>query len=180
MKTKTFYLICFILVLGTVLVSVIVVAKPAFESAGVTERRIPLLLPATKGPNEEVVARMMRLEPLLESLARPRMSQGKEVHLEAFGYRSVGQVSGHSKGRKMRLKRQLRHSISFAFCGGMKCFCVVDGTFYPEGAVLVRGGKILRILPRKVLIEEGRVRKWFPVGAGMKKTGSETEPGREK
>ncbi len=181
MKPKVFYLICYAVALSGILASAIVIARQTLLSGGVIVGRTALPSNLPRGPEPEVFQKAMEFEPILTSLARPGALLAKGVDLSAFGYQNIREASGPFKGRKMMLRKELTHSVSFAFCGGRKCFCVVDGTFYPEGAVLDSGGKILRILPRKVLIEEGQVRKWFPVGAGMgKNANKETEPGREK
>jgi len=115
---------------------------------------------------QDVVEDINRLEPVMGTLAQPRPKQKRGVRLDAFGYRQV-KPSGFSPNKsQLRLKREFTHSVTFAFCGASKRFCVVDGTFYPEGASLPNGGRILRVTPQRILVEEGKIREWIPVGAG--------------
>lgn len=166
MKVKHFYIVCFVAVLVVLCGSVILVAYSVFESPqsmwqGVSFKGISAAFPA-----HDLLEDINRLEPLMEALAQPRPRERRGVRLDAFGYREVRPFGFSLERSRLRLKRGFSHSVTFAFCGARKRFCVVDGSFYPEGASLPNGGRILHVTPERILIEEGNIRKWIPVGAG--------------
>jgi len=168
MKAKVLYLICFALAMAAVMVSVTITARLALESRQATAGEGDLFASVPEQPAEETLQRLTRIGSLLETLARPRVSQGEGLSLEAFGYRKAAQAPGPAKGQGVKEERERKHLVSFAFCGEERCFCVVDGVFYPQGAVLPGGGRIVEILPHGVSIEEASVKKWFSVGTGGK------------
>lgn len=53
------------------------------------------------------------------------------------------------------------YTLTFTFTSGEKKFCVIDGSFYPQGAELQDGGKILKIKSGKVLVKKGELTRWI-------------------
>ena len=53
------------------------------------------------------------------------------------------------------------HALTFTFTSGEKKFCIIDGSFYPQGADLPDGGKILKIESGKVWVKKGELMTWI-------------------
>lgn len=53
------------------------------------------------------------------------------------------------------------YALAFTFISGKKKFCIIDGSFYPQGADLPDGGKILKIESGKVWVKKGELTKWI-------------------
>ena len=178
MKIKYLYLMSFILILVGMVVSGLWVARvgPEGRPPSLTSS---VALPGGKMPSSEVVQEIGRLDGLLAGLATPKEKVIGPVQLSVFGYREVQAQPRIRKGQQLRLGGEFRHSVTFAFSGGSKRFCVVDGAYYAEGALLPTGEKILKIMPDKVMFEKRRVRKWVPVGAGKERSIRETKDSGE-
>jgi hypothetical protein len=53
------------------------------------------------------------------------------------------------------------YALTFTFTSGEKKFCIIDGSFYPQGADLPDGGKILKIESGKVWVKKGELTTWI-------------------
>jgi len=53
------------------------------------------------------------------------------------------------------------YALTFTFASGEKKFCVIDGSFYPQGAQLPDGGKILKIEAGRVWVKKGESITWI-------------------
>jgi len=169
MKAKHLYVLSLVITIGCICASAAWIAELGARTQGVVRISIPSALPHPQTAALPVPEETKDLERIL-LLAVAKGVPTPPVKLSAFGYQEVKEPSGRKKGMGLQLTRTFSHSVTFAFCAGTKSFCVVDGTFYPEGAVLPGGAKILKVLPQKILIEEAGTRKWFPVGAGIKES----------
>ncbi len=167
MKAKYLYLMsCTVLLIGLILGATQVFWSIYKEGVLVKEPQLHDLI-KVKMPPMHIVKEVEELEKILPILARPKEKKIGPARLSAFGYRNINEVRKGKKEPKLYLARDFKHIVSFAFFGVSKSFCVIDGSYYSEGASLPGGGRILKIMPKKVLIEEGKVRKWLPVGSGV-------------
>ena len=62
-------------------------------------------------------------------------------------------------GEKVDLKTA--YALTFTFASGEKKFCIIDGSFYTQGADLPDGGKILKIESGKVWVKKGELMTWI-------------------
>lgn len=62
-------------------------------------------------------------------------------------------------GEKVDLRAT--YALTFTFASGEKKFCIIDGSFYPQGAELPDGGKILKIESGKVWVKKGELATWI-------------------
>lgn len=53
------------------------------------------------------------------------------------------------------------YDLTFTFDSGDKKFCIIDGSFYPQGADLPNGEKILKIESGKVCVSKGETTTWI-------------------
>lgn len=60
-----------------------------------------------------------------------------------------------------RIDLRTSYKLSFTFASGEKKFCIIDGSFYPQGAELPDGGKILKIETGKVWVKKGDLMSWI-------------------
>lgn len=60
-----------------------------------------------------------------------------------------------------RVDFKATYTLTFTFSAGEKKFCIIDGSFYPQGAELPDGGKILKIESGKVWVKKGELTKWI-------------------
>lgn len=126
---------------------------------------------AIKVPDPEVLDEMERLTARMGAIAYPKPGMSPTVGLELFGYEPLRESRIGARGKRVVLKPRIHYLITMAFSAGKQRFCVVDGTFYPEGARLADGARIVRVEYDRVLMEKGRIRNWVPV-AGRRKEAS--------
>ncbi len=166
MKKKHLYLLCFAMTVLIASMGMFFMVRVFLESPRVMGRR-PLIHPmqVSEESLSDISAQINLLQPKLASLARPKSDRHLPVRLELLGYHEDKESVYRQNVSGLSLSRTSTHSVSFAFVDDGKRFCVVDGSFYLEGASLPGGGRILKVRSQKVLIEERKIKRWFPVSA---------------
>lgn len=182
MKKKHLYLLCFAVTVLIASISMFFMVRVFLESPRVMGQR-PLIHPmqVSEESLSDISAQINLLQPRLALLARPKSNRHLPVRLELLGYHEDKESAYRQNVPGLSLSRTSIHSVSFAFVDDGKRFCVVDGSFYLEGAFLPGGGRILKVRPQKVLIEERKIKRWFPVSAGENRSKKEhMVPGEPK
>ncbi len=112
-------------------------------------------------PGSNTIKEMRRLQKLMPLLMNPAESNSSMAQLGLFGYYTYGGGTPRTTGRKTELSSNMNYSLSLAFWGKKKRFCVIDDNFYTEGASLPDGGKIVRVELNRVLIKKQDLAKWI-------------------
>jgi hypothetical protein len=110
-------------------------------------------------PDMTVMKEISKLEKKMAKLANPieleslsdqpiRFWQYSDQHYPR--YKTINQG-----GEKINFKTA--YALTFTFASGEKKFCIIDGSFYPQGADLPDGGKILKIESGKVWVKKGEL-----------------------
>ena len=181
MKTKGLFIAAQVVVLATVLGAGIWVATVSGQFSTLVKRPRSSGGEAKGMASGEVFSDIPNLEKALMEIASPRMLRGGSVRLSAFGYQEPVRTKRGKKTQFKTEKRDFSHSLSFAFRGGSTGFCILDGAFYREGDVLPTGGKIVKVLPEKVMIREGNLARWVLINRkGMTKEGKKAKTGEKK
>jgi hypothetical protein len=106
---------------------------------------------------------MGQLKARLKDLAVPNESRLGPVLLEIFGYRRLEFNRTETSDALDESPEQLNYSLTFTFSSGSRRFCIIDGVFYPKGAILPDGAQIVRIKAHKVLIQKKEQKIWIPL-----------------
>lgn len=114
-------------------------------------------------PPAGVIKEIERLDNQLSGLAHPLDSDPSSVNLTLFGYAPIKKPEYQPRGRKMLLPPEMNYSLSLAFSAGQRGFCVIDGVFYEQGAVLPDGAQIVTVEPDRVLVNKHGIKHWIPV-----------------
>jgi hypothetical protein len=120
-------------------------------------------------PDMTVTKEISRLERKMMALANPVEPESLYDQPIRFWHYSDQQYSRNKTigqgGEKVDFKAT--YALTFTFASGGKKFCIIDGSFYPQGADLPDGGKILKIESGKVWVKKGELttRISFPVTA---------------
>lgn len=112
-------------------------------------------------PGSETIKEMKRLERIMPRLMNPAESDSSRAQLGLFGYYTFGGEAIRTTGGKSKSSSQMDYSLSLAFWGNEKRFCVIDDKFYTEGASLPDGGRIVKIELNRVLIKKQGLSKWI-------------------
>lgn len=117
-------------------------------------------LPHINIPDPTSIVLIQGFKKELFTLAQPKRNDLSPVNLRLFNYQPVDTTFVSKDGKKSMGNSQMKYSLSLAFSSGAKRFCVIDGIFYAEGALLPDGGKIVRIEPNRVLVKKQRFEEW--------------------
>lgn len=176
MKRKHYGLLAIVVMV----VSLAAIGLDAFQSLGkdtVVPHSFRLkTLETISAPEPNTLREIERLDAELPSIADPSASDISQVNLALFGYESVQERKYTATGPGILLPPEMSYSLSLAFLAGTKGFCVIDGVFCEEGSVLPDGAHIVRIEPRRVLIQKEEFRQWVPVTDKLK---SQQEKGKK-
>jgi hypothetical protein len=120
-------------------------------------------------PDMTVMEEISKLEKKMAKLANPiepESLSGQPIRFWQYSdqhyprYNSIDQREGN-------VNFKTAYALTFTFASGEKKFCIIDGSFYPQGADLPDGGKILKIESGKVWVKKGELttRISLPVNA---------------
>jgi hypothetical protein len=163
MKRKHYGLLAIV----AMVLSLAAIGLDAFQSLG-KETMVPdslrLKPPETaSAPGPNTLREIERLDAELPGLAHPSASDITQVNLALFGYEPTEEREYTATGPGILLPPEMGYSLSLAFSGSTKSFCVMDGVFCEEGSVLPDGAHIVRIEPRRVLVQKEAFKQWIPV-----------------
>jgi len=120
-------------------------------------------LPDVTGPGPATVKEMGRLEKSMAGLVYPSKSDPTAVNLKLWGYQPMQSIQRTARSRQADLPGRMDYSLTFAFASKMKRLCIINGSFYSEGSELPGGGKIVKIEPKRVLVNKHRLTQWIPL-----------------
>lgn len=114
-------------------------------------------------PNMSIMKEISKLETKMMGLANPIELESVNDQSIRFWHYSDQHYSRYKTidqaGEKVNFKAA--YALTFTFASGEKKFCIIDGSFYPQGADLPDGGKILEIESGKVCVKKGELTTWI-------------------
>jgi len=114
-------------------------------------------------PDMSVMKEISKLETKMMGLANPIELESVSDQSIRFWHYSDQHYSRYKTidqgGKKVNFKAA--YALTFTFTSGEKKFCIIDGSFYPQGADLPDGGKILKIESGKVWVKKGELTTWI-------------------
>jgi len=113
-------------------------------------------------PDQSTIKEMQRFERHMDQLVQPSGSDTQSVDLMLFGHQSTDIPYRGSRGhRAQQLPIDMNYALSFAFVSNSQRICLIDNKFYSQGAELPDGARIIKIEPKRVLIQKKRFKKWI-------------------
>jgi hypothetical protein len=129
-------------------------AKP-FRSTGISSEYAV--------PDMTVMNEIFKLERKMIALANPTDLESMSDQPIRFWHYSDQHYSPYKTidqgGEKVNFNAT--YALTFTFASGEKKFCIIDGSFYTQGADLPDGGKIVKIEAGKVWVKKGELRTWI-------------------
>ena len=114
-------------------------------------------------PDMTVMEEISKLESKMMALANPIVPESVSDPSIRFWHYSDQNNSRYrtldQRGENVDFKAA--YTLTFTFTSGEKKFCIIDGSFYPQGADLPGGGKILKIESGKVWVKKGELTTWI-------------------
>lgn len=140
-------------------------------------------LPLYPEPSPLEMSIIDRLIPGMNALKTPPATQQIPSDLRFLGY--VNPDSNRLDQRKKNLVTahdKTDYLLTFTFSSGNKQFCILDDTFYQEGAILPDGSQILKIQTKQVLLDKDGIQNWITIDtqstAKQEKQQNNLRPGR--
>jgi hypothetical protein len=163
MKRKYQGLFSILLILFTLIATVIYTWR-VFGKMG-NGLRISRLksLPNITGPGPATVKEMCQLEKSMASLVYPSKYEPTAVNLKLWGYQPMQTTRRTAPNRQAAPPSRMDYSLTFAFASKMKRLCIINGSLYSEGSKLPEGGEIVKIEPKRVLVNKHRFTQWIPL-----------------
>ena len=103
---------------------------------------------------------MNRLYDRLPDIARPVEPAGGPLDLRLFGYRKVEKAAPPAAIVEKPVEDPMTYNLTFAFYAQRRRFCIINQTIYTEGKQLPDGSRVLKIEPRRVLLDQDGQRQW--------------------
>lgn len=121
-------------------------------------------------PDMTVMKEISKLERKMMELANPVELESVSDQPISFWHYSDQNYSRNKTidqgGEKVNFKAV--YALTFTFASDEKKFCIIDGSFYTQGADLPDGGKILKIETGKVWVKKGELTTWISLPATTK------------
>jgi hypothetical protein len=115
------------------------------------------------GPGPAIIKEMCRLEKSMVGLAYSSKSEPAAVNLKLWGYQPIQSIKRTVRNRQADPPSRMDYSLTLAFSAKRKRLCIINGSFYSEGSELPGGGKIVKIEPKRVLVDKHRLTRWIPL-----------------
>ena len=118
-------------------------------------------LPEVAVPNSLEIKKMNRLLNVLPDIAQPGEQAGGPVNLRLFGYRKAEKVRPPAAVIEKPVEDPMTYHLTFAFYSDRRRFCIINQTIYTEGKQLPDGARVLKIEPRRILLDQDGQRQWI-------------------
>ncbi len=162
MKRKYHGLISIVIIV-VVLIPTAIYAVYSFQGAKTKPFRLTGTSSEYTVPDMTVMKEISELERKMIELANPVEPESMSDQSIRFWHYSDNDYSRYKTidqgGEKVNLTAT--YALTFTFASGEKKFCIIDGSFYPQGAELPDGGKILKIESGKVWVKKGELMTWI-------------------
>ena len=121
-------------------------------------------------PDMTVMKEISKLERKMMDFNNPiELESTSEQHIRFWHYSD----QHYSRNKTIdqlgeRVNFKAAYALTFTFASGEKKFCIIDGSFYPQGADLPDGGRILKIESGKVWVKKGELTTWISLPETIK------------
>jgi hypothetical protein len=114
-------------------------------------------------PDMTVMKEISKLETKMAKLASPielESLSDQPIRFWQYSDQHYPRYKTIDQGRE-KVNFKTAYALTFTFASGEKKFCIIDGSFYPQGADLPDGGKILKVESGKVWVKKGELTTWI-------------------
>ena len=170
MKRKYSGLIA-IVIMGAVLLPAAIYTVYSSQIPGGFDRtRLTGLTPEFAVPDTALTKRLSSLEKEMVVMANPGKSESVINHNIRFWRYSDQNYRGYTMNNKAQEKIDAKasYALTFTFAAREKRFCIIDGSFYTQGAELPGGGKIVKIESGRVRVKKEESAEWISLSETAK------------
>ena len=121
-------------------------------------------LPLYPEPSPLEMSAIDQLGSRMNVLTAPLTTQQMPSDLRLIGYVNPDSTKfSQRRNDLITTHEKMDYLLSFTFSSGSKQFCILDNTFYQEGALLPDGSQILMIQTRQVLLDKDGIQNWIKI-----------------
>ena len=121
-------------------------------------------------PDTAVMKRISSLEKEMVDIANPKITKsilGRDVRFWRYSDQNYHRYTTDNQSQG-RTDTKTAHVLTFTFASREKRFCIIDGSFYTQGAELPGGEKIMKIEPGRVRVKKGKSAQWISLSETAK------------
>jgi hypothetical protein len=121
-------------------------------------------------PDAAVMKRLSSLEKEMVDMANPKESKSASdpnIRFWRYSDQDYRRYTSNNQAEG-KIDAKTAHTLTFAFASSEKRFCIIDGSFYAEGAELPGGGKIVKIESGRVRVKKGETTEWISLSETTK------------
>jgi hypothetical protein len=163
MKRKYNGLIAMVII-GVILLPTAIYAVYSSQiPVGIGKTRSPTFASGFIVPDAATMKKLSVLETKMVDMANPTESKSALDHdIRFWRYSDQNYHRYPTKNqREEMVDGKTSYALTFTFASNEKKFCIIDGSFYAQGAELPGGGKIVEIKPGRVLVKKGESAQWI-------------------
>ncbi len=133
-------------------------------------------------PDASVIKRLSILEKEMVDIANPKASKSvldRDVRFWRYSDQNYHRFTTNNQMQE-NMDPKPTHALTFTFASSEKKFCIIDGSFYTQGAKLPDGGKIVNIETGRVRLKKGKSSQWISLSETTKWGEIQENPHQEK
>jgi hypothetical protein len=160
-----------IIIMGAVLLPTAIYAVYASQTTnGTGTARLTVFPSDFSVPDMADIKRLSSLENELVDIANPKTPMStpdRDIRFWRYSDQNYHRYTTNGQGQE-KIDPKTAHALTFTFASGEKRFCIIDGSFYTQGAELPGGGKVVKIEPGRVRVEKGKSAQWISLSETAK------------
>jgi hypothetical protein len=153
-----------IIIMGAVLLPTAIYAVYSSQIAGGMDTARLRAFPSDfTVPDTGVMKRLSILENEMVDIANPKTPKStldRDIRFWRYSSQNYHRYTANGQEQE-EIDSKTAHALTFAFTSGEKKFCIIDGSFYTQGAELPGGGKIVQIESGRVRVKKGKSAQWI-------------------
>jgi hypothetical protein len=121
-------------------------------------------------PDITVMKKLSSFEKEMVDIANPKIPKSaldRDIRFWRYSDQNYHRYTANGQ-KQEEIDSKTAHALTFTFTSGEKRFCIIDGSFYTQGAKLPDGGKIAKIEPGRVRVKKGKSTQWISLSETAK------------
>ena len=160
-----------IVIIGAVLLPTAIYAVYSSQVIGKTDTARLKVFPSDfTVPDAAGMRRISTFEKEMVDISNPKITKSmldRDVRFWRYSDQNYHRDITNNQ-RQEEIDAKTAHELTFVFASSEKSFCIIDGSFYAQGAELPGGGKIVKIEPDRVRVKKGKSAQWIPLSKTTK------------
>ena len=182
MKRKYNGLIAIVIIGVILLPTAIYAIYPSQIPGGIHNARVRGFASDFSIPDAAVMKKIYSLDKEMVDIANPNASRSavdRDIRFWRYSDQNYHRYTATRQSQK-NIDARIAHTLTFTFASNEKKFCIIDGSFYAQGAELPDGEKIVEIETGRVQVKKGKTIQWISLSESTKWGEMEKKPHQPK